>query len=186
MANDTDYIGGILRGDTKTINQVYQNFFPAIADMVRNLHGKQQDAEDVFQEGLMAVFKMAKSPEFKLTSKFFTLFFKVCKNIWLNKLRKKQPHEVTFDDELRSIIKEEVVQEFITNEQYFLFRKHFFRLGSDCQRVLGLYFRGASMQKIREQMNYGSIGYAKKRKLVCKKKLIERIRKDPDFKDLND
>ncbi len=178
------YIEGIKRGNPKVIQQIYADFHQAIAHLVETHRGTEEDARDVFQEGLMTMYQKVQAPDFKLTSSFLTYFYAVCRNIWFNKLRKKSNTEVTFDNKTLSMIEDDPVSVLEQNEQYFLYRKMFLRLGADCQKVLNLFLQKVKMSEIMQQMGYGSISYTKKRKFMCKQKLVQLIQNDSSFQEL--
>lgn len=178
------YIDGIKQGNPKVIQQIYADFHQVITHLVETHNGTEDDAQDVFQEGLLMMYQKVQTPDFKLTSSFLTYFYAVCRNIWSNKLRKKSSTEVTFDNATLSMIEDEPVSVLEQNEQYFLYRKMFLRLGADCQKVLNLFLQKVKMSEIMQQMGYGSISYTKKRKFMCKKKLVQLIQNDSSFQEL--
>ncbi len=178
------YIEGIKKGDSKVIRKIYTNYYQAISQLVETQKGTSEDAHDVFQEGLVLMFQKTQQEDFQLSSTFFTYFYAVCRNIWYNKLRKKKAPMVTLDDKMLLMIKES--PEIVPEEQgrYFLYRKMFIKLGADCQKVLELFFQKVSMEEIGTQMGYGSVSYTKKRKFLCKQKLVQLIQSDPEFQEL--
>lgn len=178
------YIDGIRNSDSTVIRKIYEEYHDAIVHLIERNSGTKDDAHDVFQEGLVVVFQKAQSADFQLTSGFLTYFYAICRNIWLNKLRKKSNKEVTLDDQMLSMVKESNDPIIEQSEQFFLYRKMFLRLGKDCQQVLDLFLRKVKMSEIMERMGYGSISYTKKRKFLCKQKLVELIQEDPSFKEL--
>ncbi|MGB0931870.1 MAG: RNA polymerase sigma factor [Chitinophagales bacterium] len=188
MARNVDkdeiYLEGIKRGNRKVIHLVYQKFYKAIAHLVETHGGSEEDARDVFQEGLMVMYQKSQSVDFQLKSSFLTYFYTVCRNIWSNKLRKKPKKQVTFDTQLLSIEVEDPNINIEKNQQYFLYRKKFLELGKDCQKILGLFLKKVKMEEITKQMGYSSINYTKKRKFLCKEKLVQLIQKDRSFEDL--
>ena len=178
------YIEGIRQNNSTIIRAIYKNYSKAILHLVLTNGGKKEDAHDVFQEGLMIIYQKSKKTDFQLTSSFSTYFYAVCRNIWSNKSRKKSNTEVTFDNQTLSIIENLSVNDIEENEEYALYRKKFLELGKDCQRVLNLFLQKTEMKEIMRKMGFSSVGYAKKRKFMCKQKLIQLIKKDPKFKEL--
>lgn len=179
-----DYINGIRHGDRLIIRKIYEKYHRAIVHLVETNKGTKDDAHDVFQEGLVVLFQKTQNADFQLTSGFFTFFYAICRNIWYNKSRKKSNSEVTLDDKMLLMVEDEPIPILEHSEEYFLYRKMFLKLGEDCQKVLGLFLQKVSMSKIMEQMGYGSISYAKKRKFLCKEKLVKLIQEDPSFQEL--
>jgi len=181
-----DYIKGIRDGNSIVIRKIYENYHQAIVHLVETNNGTKDDGHDVFQEGLVTIFQKVKSPDFQLTSSFLTYFYAICRNIWYNKLRKKSNSEVTLDDKMLLMLEEDSVPVLEQSEQYFLYRKMFLELGQDCQKVLGMFLQKIQMSAIMEKMGYGSISYTKKRKFLCKEKLVQLIQNDPGYQELKE
>lgn len=70
------------------------------------------------------------------------------------------------------------------NERYRLYQKHFQLLGSDCQKLLQLFFDKVPLKQIAQIMGYKSEKYAKKRKYRCKEYLVTSIKQDLNYKKL--
>jgi len=180
------YLRGIRQGNSKVIRTIYQHYGKAIVHLVETNGGSREDARDVLQEGVMLICQKAKDPNFEIKNKFLTYFYAVCRNIWLNKLRNKRLKEVTFDHQMLSMVEVEDIPntEIEQNQQYHLYRKKFLSLGKDCQKVLSLFLKKVSMEDIMKEMGYSSINYTKKRKFMCKKKLTQLIREDPNYRKI--
>lgn len=182
--DDIDYIKGIKESNSQVINAIYKKFHQAIVHLVETHKGTKADAHDVFQEGLLIVFQKSQEVDFQLTSSFLTFFYAICRNVWYNKLKKRSIKEVTLAPELLSIVKEEPDPYYEYSEQYFLYRKMFLQLGKDCQQLLDLFLQKTKMTDIMQSMGYGSISYTKKRKFMCKEKLVKLIKNDPEYQEL--
>ena len=181
---EKDYIEGIITGDSRLIREIYEQYSQPILRLIQNNNGNQEDARDVFQEGLMLVYQKASQPDFKLTSSFFTYFYSICRFIWMNRIRKKSFSEVTLNEEITSTISDFSTPEIEQNEKMVLYRKKFLLLGADCQKILNLFLKKVSMKEIVEKMGYSSVGYAKKRKFKCKEKLIKLVTSDSSYQEL--
>ena len=72
------------------------------------------------------------------------------------------------------------------NEQYYLYRKKFAELGKDCKKILSLFLKKVSMAEIMKIMEHSSISYTKKRKFMCKQKLIRLIQGDESYQELKE
>ncbi len=181
---EKDYINGIVNGDHKLIREVYEKYHKAILHLVETNNGNSEDAQDVFQEGLMLVYQKAQQKDFKLSCSFFTYLYAICQNIWRNKRRKKSNSEITLTEEMQSMVVDTSVPEIEKNEELLLFRKKFLLLGKDCQELLQLFLQKIKMEEIMKKMNYSSVNYVKQRKFKCKAKLIKLIEQDPAYQEL--
>ena len=83
------YIDGIRNNNSKIINEIYEKYSKAIIQYVTSNNGSADDAQDVFQEGMIVLFQKVHTPDFELTSSLLTYFYSICKFIWSNRLRKK-------------------------------------------------------------------------------------------------
>lgn len=175
---------GLKTQDTRIIQFIYKNFFQPVRFMVTSNSGTQMDAEDVFQDALMVIFKKIKEGNLFLTCAFNTYLYSVCKHIWLQKLNKHgiqieykdvMEHE-PFDDlhEFDRLIED--------NEKFRLYQEHFERLSADDQKMLKLFLKKIPLAEIAKIMGYGSYEYAKVRKYIVKEKLKTSIMNDPGYR----
>lgn len=187
MIDEKEILNGILKGDYQAITILYQNCYPAVKKLILKNTGQPEEAEDIFQESLVVLYRKIKNEDFKLSCSLSTYIYSICRNMWLDKLRRKKRlkklHEINndyfdADDDLFIVMHK--------NEQYALFQKHLLQLGADCQKLLRLFFEGNDMKYIAREMNYKSVGYARKRKFKCKDKLIQNIQGDPVYKEITE
>ncbi|MEZ4849369.1 MAG: sigma-70 family RNA polymerase sigma factor [Bacteroidia bacterium] len=181
---DNFLLEAIRMGDSTILRKMYEQNFHVVADMIEKNNGSKEDARDIFQEGIMVIYEKLKDPNFTLTSNFSTYLYSVCKYLWMNQLRKKSRTEVTLDDTITSIVVNDIERDIAEKEKRQLYQEKFSQLGEDCQQLLSLFFSGSSMKEIVEKMKLSSIAYAKKRKFVCKEKLISLIEKDRVYTEL--
>lgn len=184
--NQTDYLSAILAGDQAALEQLYRTQFPVIRSLLRNYGGSEMDAKDVFQDAVLVMYQKAKQPDFQLTSQFGTFFYSVCRNLWLNRRSKKfVTSEVTISEDAKYIAEEASPEvELLQVERDNLFWRAFRQLGEDCQKLLELFFQKTPMEAIALQMGYGSEGYARRRKLQCKERLVELVKSNPEYREL--
>jgi RNA polymerase sigma factor (sigma-70 family) len=159
-------------------------FLPRIRKLITLNGGSEADAQDIFQSAILTIYEKAQAKDFQLTSKFYTLLYGICRNLWGNRLQKKSFKEVTLLDDVKYSSEENIEVDIEKTEEQELFWDAFQHLGEDCQKLLRLFFDKEKMEKIAKMMGYGSVSYAKKRKFQCKEKLIEWIKKDDRFNEL--
>ncbi len=188
----TDYtnlelLNGILRNDTIVLQYIYKNFYSKINFFIKKNNGDDDDANDIFQEAIIIIYRKLKANELVLDCTFETYLYSICRFLWLKQLEKrklekeniKDNHE--FNDEIYDDSLERVSD---LNERYRLYQKHFANLGKDCQKILQLYFDKVPLKTIAQMMGFKSEKYAKKRKFSCKEYLIKSVKQDLEYKNI--
>lgn len=179
----TELLQGIKDRDHKTLTFIYKEYFPSVRSYVVNNSGNEDDAKDVFQEGLMIIFKQLRDGKLEIQVNLKVFLVGVCKRIWLKVLRSRDVHE-------RSLINVEKPDEFFHPDdksleehlEMSLLRKHFLNLGEECQKVLTLTTEGVDYDEIAKQMGYKSEKIVRNKKYKCKNYLTKMIKKDPAYK----
>lgn len=180
---DNGLVAALRNKEADVIRSLYQEHFPLIEHLVVSNSGSKDDALDLFQDGMMVIYRKSRDGDLELTCSFKTYLFSICRNLWLKRLRKNRNLEVTILTDEESIDTENLETTFDEQERYRFFKSKLNRLGPDCQQVMTLFFEGISMIRIAEIMGYASEGYAKKRKFKCKEKLVELIKNDPAYNE---
>lgn len=181
---EKSYLNAIRSGDRDALRQMYKEFLPRIARLITQNGGSKEDAKDVFQDAIIVLYEKVKSPDFRLTSGFYTLLHGICRNIWGNRLKKKSRTEVTLPEDDKYTLSEGIEQAIYAEEENKLFWSAFQKLGEECQKLMRLFFDKTKMEKIMELLGFSSISYTKKRKFQCKEKLVAIIKADRRYKEL--
>ncbi|MEM9847856.1 MAG: sigma-70 family RNA polymerase sigma factor [Bacteroidota bacterium] len=180
---NAQYIKGIAENDFAVLENIYAHSLPEVVKYVKKNSGNIEDAKDVFQEGILVIFKKVNTSNLTLTTSFHIFLFSVCKRIWLKKLRKKGQKEVTFNDFLEFDVEDDIEAQFLKTQKWHLFNQKFQELAEECQRVLKLWFNRKSTKEIASAMNYTE-EYAKRKKYKCKNTLAAKVKNDPAYNDL--
>lgn len=182
---NTDYLRGIAENDFSVLQKIYKDSLPEVIKYVKRNSGTSDDAKDVFQEGILVIFKRVSNGNLELTTSFHVFLFSVCKRIWLKKLKKSGKKEVSFDNLEEYSFDENFEEGFIKTRKWSLFNQKFQQLSDECRKVLKMHFNGHSSKEIAEAMAYTE-EYAKRKKYKCKLSLAELIKKTPEYKNLVD
>jgi RNA polymerase sigma factor (sigma-70 family) len=185
--SESALLEGIKKHDNNVLSYIYKKNFETIRNLIRKNNGNDEDAQDIFQEAIIIIYKKIKEEELELSCSFSTYLYSVCKLLWLKQLEKKRIRAESFTngeeiDEITSVIGHNLE----TNDEYKLYQKHFNKLNKDCQKVLRLFLEKVPLKEVAEIMGYKTEQYAKKRKFECKKKLIESIKNDLTLKNTDD
>lgn len=180
--SDEAIIEGLRLRSDYIIKYIYQELFPMILFLVTKNTGSEEDAEDIFQDSLIIVFKKIKANDFDLSCSFRTYIYSVSRNLWLQKLSKRKQFSREFSDvETYITMTDYALMEKNQDdvEKFKLYQQHFITLGEDCQKVLMLFMKKVSLREIAAEMGFKTEKYAKTRKYLCKEELKKRIINDP-------
>ena len=175
----------LLRGDNDGIRKIYRLYLPRAANLITRNGGNAEDAKDVFQEALVIIYEKASKPDFQLKSSLYTLIYGICRNLWGNRLQKKSNSHLSLSADDKYKFDGDIEKSIEEAEENRIFWEAFEQLGEDCQKLMRLFFDKVKMEKIADLMGYGSMSYAKKRKFQCKERLVNIVKADLRFKELN-
>lgn len=178
---------GLKTNDNEVLNFIYRKYFPEIRFFVIKNSGSDEDAQDVFQEAIIIIYKKLRDGVLDLTCSFKTYLYSVCRIVWLKQLEKRKVKKDGFSDNQVFVDLQEGVDEMAEEQERFkLYQKHFQTLHVDCQTILKMFLKKVPLKQIAKEMGVQSEKYLKKRKYQCKEILTKRIQNDPDFKRLKD
>lgn len=186
MHADQKYIQALVENDGELLEELFAKYAPRIRKMILANGGSEDDAADIFQETLLAIYNRA-IKGFILTCPFDAFIYLACKNRWLNEIVKRKNSKVTFTDVLGSLISEDV---FKNEEQLrrgearkYLFEKKLQELGDPCKKILQLAWSGKPLVEVAMMMQT-TYGYIRKRKSECMGKLTVLVQESPEFANL--
>ena len=144
-----------------------------ILQFILNNNGDEDDAKDVYQEGIIVLYNKIKSGNFELSSKLKTYIYSVCRRIWLKKLAqqsKKSNNISDFEDVMA--VEEEVEQHEEKDKQFEKMQSALLHLGEPCKTIIqDFYIHNLSMQDICEKFGYTNTDNAKTQKYKCLQRL---------------
>ncbi|MCF8298738.1 MAG: sigma-70 family RNA polymerase sigma factor [Saprospiraceae bacterium] len=183
--SDEEIIEGILLKDNTILQFIYDKFYAQIEFFVKENSGTDDDAQDIFQDATIIIYSKLKNNSLELSSSFISYLFAVCKLLWLKQLRNRRKFKFKIEFKEESMeIDEDIIEEKTITERYKLYQLYFKELGDDCQKVLQMFLKKIPLKEIADEMGYKNEKYAKKRKYKCKEILLNKIKSDPNFKNL--
>jgi len=181
---DEAILEGLKKRDREVIRYVYKEYYPTIKFLIISNSGSDTDAEDVFQDAMVIIYRKISEDRLVLTSSFKTFLYSICRNLWLQRLDRKLFSYEFMENENLTDMQDAIVVELteMENEKYRLFQQHFLRLSEDCKKILRLFMNKVPLKEIAEIMGFKTEKYAKTRKFMCKEKLKNAIINDPSCK----
>jgi DNA-directed RNA polymerase specialized sigma24 family protein len=89
LYSDEMIVEGLRNKDHEKIRFLYRNYFDSIQRLILKNSGNTEDAEDIFQDALVIVYKKIQDNQLKLSCSFKTYMYAISRNLWLQKLQKK-------------------------------------------------------------------------------------------------
>jgi RNA polymerase sigma factor (sigma-70 family) len=169
----------------EALSYLHRQVYSMTSRFVVKYKGTTADAEDIFQDGMVALYKMARLGKLAPDTNVEAYLFSVCKNLWFKQLRKKHDTiELPSDFNAASDLDEVPLFSLLSKERQSAIDKLLQVFGEDCQRVLvGYYYDRLRMGKIAEMMGYANEQVAKNKKADCMKKLRNLVGEAPGFFD---
>lgn len=157
---------------------LYRSHFEFLGKYVVNNSGDWDDAQDIFQEVMVAFINLVRAGKFRGEASIKTFLYSLNKNIWLNELKKRGRAQVREMKYEKSSEKEEqgintALESREANEELM---KVMETLGDTCKKILLLYYyENQSMKEILTSLNYENEQVVRNKKYKCLKKLEELI-----------
>lgn len=176
---DQELYDGIARKDNRAFQYLYRQQQERILRLVQQNSGTAEDARDVFQEGMIALWSNIAAGKFELRegARLSTYLYALCRNCWIGRLRRRQP-TASLDDNPQFDPPAETNELSAHYERVATLQGHLKKLGERCQKLLSLfYFQKASLRDIAEALDITE-ATAKNNKYRC----MERLRKNYEEK----
>lgn len=148
--------------------------------MVYQMGGTDEDARDIFQDGLIIMLEKLDNKQFALTCKFKTFLYCVCENLWKTALDKRHAaanyltrrSEPEGDKDFSDVIDHQMYEE--------IFHEAFETLDPIGKKILTLYWEELSPQEIADKLGYTN-GYVRKKKCEAQNELTEKVKRHPGY-----
>jgi RNA polymerase sigma factor (sigma-70 family) len=166
----------------KAIKYMYREYYEVLKIYTCQNGGNDEDAQDVFQEVLLAFINLVQKDKFRGESSIKTFLYTVNRNIWLNELKKRgktEKRNVIFENEKDAAIMD--VSHFISQNET---RKQIFsivdELGEICKKILlAVYYENLSMKEILMNVDYETEQALRNKKSKCLKQLEQLLTANP-------
>lgn len=181
--SEQDILYGFAKGDNEVIKKFINEHYTDIKNFVKSKGGDDYDVEEIVQEAFIVFYDVAKTKGETIKGRVVEYFFGIVKNLYFKKLRKSKETLVLFNEETDVIDDEDVDNVIAQNERYKLYETYLQQMDDDCKKLFRLIYSGVKTKKILKKMNY-SLKYLYKKRSLCKKSLIEKIKNDERYNEL--
>jgi RNA polymerase sigma factor (sigma-70 family) len=161
---------------------LYQRYSEATRSFIMSYGGNEQDADDVFQETVVAFIDSVKKGKYREEASIKTFLASVAKHVWFNELKKKEragSREKKFES-TRDQEQQDVSHQIGDLEQRQQLRDMLQQLGEPCQKILLLfYYENLSMKEITDHLPYENEQVVRNKKYKCLQQLTGMIKANP-------
>ena len=168
-SNEQALLKGLASNDSVIIEQLYKENFSTIQAFILANNGSYDDARDVFQEAMIALYEKAQSGSFVLTCQIKTYIYSVCRRLWLKKLQQLGRYSQPVDNLEETIPVEDDLEQHAKHDAAFAIMDRALKsLGEPCKSLLeGYYLQKMDMQALASEFGYTNADNAKNQKYKC-------------------
>lgn len=171
LTTDEGLISALKKGDNEALKYVYKTYWPMISRFVRCNSGRMEDAEELYQEGIITLYEKLRTTDFILTCSVKTYIYSICRNKWLYLLKGRK---VIMDIEEYDAINLEPADEMHELPENKEIVEAISSMGDPCHTLLiGFYYQQLSLDILADKLKYASASVAKQQKFRC----VERLKK---------
>lgn len=181
---DSELIAAISAGRelNDAIRFIYRQYSQATSSFIMQHGGSEQDADDIFQETVVAFIEVVQKGKYRGEASVKTFLNSIARNYWFNEIKKRD--RSGFRDkqfELSRDKNEADVSHYISEmERKRQLRELVDQLGESCRKVLLLfYYENLSMKEMVEHLPYDNEQVVRNKKYKCLQALAGLIKDNP-------
>jgi RNA polymerase sigma factor (sigma-70 family) len=167
--NEQVLLIGLANNDSKAIETIYKDNFNMVQSFILNNNGSYDDAKDIFQEAVIALYEKAQTESFVLTCQIKTYLYSICRRLWLKRLQQmgKYSRKIeTVEDTVA--VEEDLEAHEKRNAEFIIMDRALNSLGEPCKSLLeGYYLKKMNMAELAEGFGYTNADNAKTQKYKC-------------------
>jgi len=167
--NEQALLKGLANNDSKAIDTIYKDNFNMVQTFILQNNGSYDDARDIFQEAMIALYEKAQSESFVLTCQIKTYVYSVCRRLWLKRLQQMGRYSNQVDSLEETVpVEEDLEIHEKRNAEFAIMDRAMSSLGEPCKSLLeGYYIKKMGMQELAAEFGYTNADNAKNQKYKC-------------------
>jgi RNA polymerase sigma factor (sigma-70 family) len=164
------------------IRYIYRQYSQATSSFIMQHGGSEQDADDIFQETVVAFIEVVQKGKYRMEASVKTFLNSIARNYWFNEIKKRDRSGLRDKQFEQSRDKNEAdVSHYITEmERKRQLRDLVDQLGESCRKVLLLfYYENLSMKEMVDHLPYDNEQVVRNKKYKCLQALTGLIKDNP-------
>jgi RNA polymerase sigma factor (sigma-70 family) len=182
---DDQILDAIKEGRNQQIlQQLYDQNLPKIKMMIKKNGGNDDQAFDIFQDGVIVLFRHVREGKFDQKYELSGFLYTICRNLWINYIKRQNRLTELDSIEYKMADSVNLEEDLLTKEKENKVHEVLSQVGDRCRELLKYsVFENLSMREICEKMGFSTENAAKTRNYKCKQKLLKIIEKQPGLRD---
>ena len=172
---DEEIVAGFQVQDHRILRFLYDNIGPQVFRLISQSGGSMDDAQDIFQDGLLAVYTNIRTGKYQLnsTARFSTYLMQICKYKWYDVRKSAYVSKKTDEGGELPDLPDEPEALFEEEEKIKRLYRLLDQLGEQCKKILHLfYWEKKPLQEVAELTGLEPAS-AKNQKYRCINRLKE-------------
>jgi RNA polymerase sigma factor (sigma-70 family) len=166
--NEQLLLKALANNDSKAAETIYKSNFNMVLSFILNNNGTYDEARDIFQEAMIALYQKAKTDSFVLTSQIKTYIYSICRRLWLKRLQQLGKTTGSIENFEAIPIEDDVEMHERRNVELGIMERALNSLGEPCKSLLeSFYIEKKSMDEIASLFGYTNADNAKNQKYKC-------------------
>ncbi len=167
--NEQALLKGLAHNDSKAVELIYKENFNMIQSFILNNNGSYDEARDVFQEAMIALYEKSQTDSFVLTCQIKTYLYSVCRRLWLKRLQQMGRFTGSVDGFEETVaVEEDLETHEKRNAEFAIMDRALNSLGEPCKSLLqGYYLKKMDMNALAAEFGYTNADNAKNQKYKC-------------------
>lgn len=181
---DAELIAAIGAGRdlNNAIRYLYRQYSQATSSFIMQHGGSEQDADDIFQETVVAFIEVVQKGKYRMEASIKTFLNSIARNYWFNEIKKRDRSGLRDRQFQMSLDKDEAdVSHYIAEmERKRQLRDLVDQLGDSCRKVLLLfYYENLSIKEMVDHLPYENEQVVRNKKYKCLQALTGLIKDNP-------
>lgn len=167
--NEQALLKGLAHNDSKAIETIYKENFNMVQSFILNNNGSYDEARDIFQEAMIALYEKAQTESFVLTCQIKTYIYSICRRLWLKRLQQLGRYTTQVDSMEETVaVAEDMEAHEKRNVEFAIMDRALNSLGEPCKSLLeGYYLKKMDMNALAREFGYTNADNAKNQKYKC-------------------
>ncbi|MCB9261012.1 MAG: sigma-70 family RNA polymerase sigma factor [Flavobacteriales bacterium] len=167
--SDSQLVEQIKTGNEEALVSMYKTYYSMVKSFILKNNGTEEEIDDVYQDGLIAVWRNVNKPDFTLTVKMSTYLMAIVKNLWFKRLKKKSRFTVVDESFQEKISADNISTDHLDHK---VIHQLVSELDETCKKLLSFfYFDGYDNKVIAEKLGFANTDTVKSKKYQCFKRL---------------